>query len=126
MQPTAPIRHAQRQRATTEHDGRKPQRQPHDQAEGCWTTRSTSTPETTTRQQYMESTGETETNATAVADGLQHDAAAYDATLNDAATNDANKATATDGHEHDEDASDVILRTSEATTVEDDVTVGGK
>ena len=98
MHPTAPIRYAQRQRDTTEHDGRKPQRQPHDQAEGCWTTRVTSIPETTTCQQHMESTGAAETNATVATDGVQHDSASYDATASDAATNDADTATATDGN----------------------------
>ena len=65
-------------------------------------------PETTTCQQHMESTGATATNATAAADGLQHNIVACDATANDAATNDANKAIATDGHEHDADSSDEI------------------
>ena len=101
MQPTAHIRNAQRQCDTIEHDGQKPQRQPHDQAEVCWKTRGTSTLETTTRQQHLESTGATATNATAAADALQHDAAAYDATANDAATNDANAATSSIGHKHD-------------------------
>ena len=73
----------------------------------------------------MESTGTTSTNATADAYGLQHDAAAYDATSNDVATNDENIATTTYGHEHDADASDAIWSTSAATTVEDDVTVRG-
>ena len=126
MQPTATIWNAQRQRDTTEHDGRKTQRKPHDQAEGCWTTRGKSTPETKTCQQHVESTGATETNATAAADGLKHDASAYDATENDAATNDANAATASDGHEHDADASDEIWSTSAATIVEDDVPVRGE
>ena len=74
----------------------------------------------------MESTGATETNATAAAYGLQHDAAAYYATANDAATNDANASTASDGNKHDADASDAIWSTSAATTVEDDVTVRGE
>ena len=74
----------------------------------------------------MESIGATATNVTAAADGLQHDAAAYDATANDAATNDANAATASDGHEHDADASDEIWSTSAATIVEDDVPVRGE
>ena len=98
MQQTGPISHAQRQRENTKNDRQKPQRKPHDKAEECWTTRGTTTPETTNRKQYMISTDATTTNASADTDGIQHNAATHDATTDDAATDDADTTTATDGN----------------------------
>ena len=119
MQQTAPIRHAQRQRNKTEHDGQEPQSKSYDKAKGCWTTRGSTTPETTDRKQYMESTDAT-TSATASTYGIQHDATTHDAT-----TDDADAATATDGNEYDSDSPNTIWSTTTATTAENDVTVRG-
>ena len=129
MQQTAPIRHAQCQRNKTKNDGREPQRKPYDKAKGCWTTRGSTTPETTDSKQYMESIDAT-TSATASTDGIQHDATTHDATTDDATTDysttyDADSATATDGNECDTDSPNAICRTTTATTVENHVTVRG-
>ena len=112
MQQTAPIRHAQRQRNKTKHDGREPQRKPYDKAKGCWTTRGSTTPETTDSKKYMESTNAT-TSATAATDGIQHYATTHDTTTDDsttdyATTDDEDSATATDGNECDADAPNSI------------------
>ena len=112
MQQTAPIRHSQRQRNKTEHDGREPQRKSYDKAKGCWTTRGSTTPETTDSKQYMESTDAT-TSATAATDGIQHDATTHDATTDDATTDyantdDADAATVIDGNEYDANATNTI------------------
>ena len=129
MQQTAPIRHAQRQRNKIEHDGREPQTNPCDKAKGCWTTRGSTTPETTESKQYMESI-DANTSATAATDVIQHDVTTHDATTDDATTDyattdDADEAIATDGNEYDEDAPNAIWSTTTATTVENDVTVRG-
>ena len=95
IQQKSPIRHEQRQREKTKHDGREPQRKPHDKDKGCWTTRGTTTPETTNFKQYMESTDTTKTSASAATYGIQHDAATHDATTDDATTDDAYSAEST-------------------------------
>ena len=89
MQQTAPIRNTQRQRNKTKHDVREPQRNPHDKAKGCWTTRGTTTPETTDNKQYMESKDATTTSAEAAKDGIQHDSTTHDVTTDDENTDDA-------------------------------------
>ena len=85
MQQTAPIRHVQHQRNKKEHYGREPQRKSYDKAKGYWTTRGSTTPETTDSKQYMESTDAT-TSATLATDGIQHYATTHDATTDDATT----------------------------------------
>ena len=97
MQQTEPIRHAHRQRNKTKHDGQEPQRKPYDKAKGCWTTRGSTTLETTYSKQYMEST-DTTTSATASTDGIQHDATTDYSTTYYATIDDENSATATDGN----------------------------
>ena len=124
MKQTAPIRHAQRQHNKTKHDGREPQRKPHDKAKGCWTTKVSTMLETTDSKQYIESTDAT-TSSTAAIDGIQHDATTHDATTDDAITYDAYTKTATDGNERDADAPNAIWSTTTATTVENDVKVRG-
>ena len=123
MQQTSLIRHAQRQRNKTEHDRREPQRKPYDKTKGCWTTRGSTTPETTDSKQYMESTYATTTSATAATDGIKHDAATHDETTDDATTDDADIKTATDGNERAADAPNAIWSTATAKTVENDITV---
>ena len=108
-------------------DGREPQRKPYDKAKGCCTTRGSTTPETTYRKQYMESTDAT-TSETAATDGIQHDAKTHDETTDDATTDnattdDADSETATDGNECDADAPNEIWSTTTETTVENYVTV---
>ena len=129
MQQTAPIRHAQHQRNKTEHDGREPQRKSYDKAEGCWTARGSTTPETTDNKQYMEYTDAT-TSATAATYGIEHDTTTHDATTDDSTTDyattyDSDAATVTDGNEYDADATDTIWSNKKATTVENNVTVRG-
>ena len=128
MQQTATIRHAQRKRDKTKHDGREPQRKPHDKAEGCWTTRGTTTPETIDSKQYMESIDATTTTTSTAAaiDGIQYDAENHDTTTDDATTDDADPTTATDWNERDADAPNSIWSTATATTVENDVTIIGR
>ena len=117
MQQTAYTRHEKRQRNKKKHDGREPQRKQHDKAKGCWTTRRTTTPETTESKQYMESTDSTKTSASAATYGIQHDAATHDATTDDATTDDSDTATATHGNKRDADSPNATWSTITATTV---------
>ena len=125
MQQTAPIRHAQRQRNKTKHDGQEPQRKPYNKAKGFGTTRGTTTPETTDSKQYMEYTDATTANSEAAIYGIQYDATTHDATTDDATTDYADSTTATDRNECDADAINSIWSTATAKTVENDVTVRG-
>ena len=125
MQKTTPIRNTQRQSNKIKHDGREPQRKLDDKVEVYWTTRDTTTLETTDSKQYMEYTDATVTSASAATDGIQHDTISNDKTANDATTDDADTMVATDGNERYADAPNAIWSTANATTVENDVIVRG-
>ena len=79
------------------HDGREPQRKPYDKSKGCWTTRGSTTPETTDRKQYIESTDATTTSAAADTDGIQHNETTHDETTDEVghATNSTHQACTT-------------------------------
>ena len=101
----------------------------YDKAKGCWTTRGSTTPETTDRKEYMEYTDAT-TSATAATYGIEHDTTTHDATTDDSTTDyvttyDSDAATVTDGNEYDADAPNAIWSTTTITTVGNDVTVQG-